>query len=76
MNCREQLSNVHVRGMCVCVYECWCMCVCYLCVLSVCVSHFTCQHFALVVHNNKINSLQSAAAKGNCDQSTHILRFV
>lgn len=70
MNCREQLSNVHVRGVCVC------MSVCYLCVLSVCVSHFTCQHFALVVHNNKINSLQSAAAKGNCDQSTHILRFV
>lgn len=69
MNCREQLSNVHVRGVCVCV----CL---YVGVICVCVSHFTRQHFALVVHNNKINSLQSAAAKGNCDQSTHILRFV
>lgn len=65
MNCREQLSNVHVRGVYV-----------YVGVICVCVSHFTRQHFALVVHNNKINSLQSAAAKGNCDQSTHILRFV
>lgn len=33
MNCREQLSNVHVLGVCVCMSVG--VCVCYLCVFRI-----------------------------------------